>query len=109
MFGPLVPPGLACHGAWGTERLAAAVADETPALEETAAALRDALGIFRASRRQLRVVKSVCELVARRSARLCAAAVAGVLQHMQSGSEEPLGHVVIAVDGSVFTKFPKYR
>lgn len=61
----------------------------------------------------------MCQLVCLRSARLCAAAIAGILQragHPCGGASAsggaasaPAPHVVVAVDGSVFAKYSKYR
>jgi hexokinase len=61
-------------------------------------------------------VQEVCQLVCLRSARLCAAAIAGVLKRIghpggngTAGQDVPVPRVVVAVDGSVFAKYPKYR
>lgn len=64
-------------------------------------------------------VQEVCQLVCLRSARLCAAAITGILQRVGhpcgscgaggSGSSGPAPPVVVAVDGSVFEKYGKYR
>lgn len=63
-------------------------------------------------------VQEVCQLVCLRSARLCAAAIAGVLHkagHPSGGSGSTGSNgsapppVVVAVDGSVFAKYRSYR
>lgn len=64
-------------------------------------------------------VQEVCQLVCLRSARLCAAAITGMLQRVGhpcgsraaggSGSAGPAPPVVVAVDGSVFEKYDKFR
>lgn len=60
-------------------------------------------------------VQEVCLLVTQRSARLVAAAIAALLRHSGRGcqddasSQGEVQHTVIAVDGSVFSKFPKFR
>lgn len=59
-------------------------------------------------------VQEVCQLVCLRSARLCAAAIAGILKRVghpcgtgsSQGTPPP---VVVAVDGSVFAKYGQYR
>lgn len=53
----------------------------------------------------LRVVGTVCRLVARRSARLAAALIAGALTRV---SRRTQGRVTVAVDGSLFEKYPGY-
>ena len=63
-------------------------------------------------------VQEVCRMVCTRSARLTAAAIAGVLTRLghpagMGGSSSAGGiqppRVVIAFDGSVFSKYSKYR
>ena len=54
----------------------------------------------------------MCHLVALRSARLCAAGIAGVLKHMGracTDDQQPGEDVVVAVDGSLFAKYTTYR
>lgn len=56
-------------------------------------------------------VHEVCLLVTQRAARLCAAAIAAMLQHTgRLGAEgAPPQHTVVAVDGSMFKHFCKFR
>lgn len=63
-------------------------------------------------------VREVCQLVCLRGARLCAAAITGILQRVGhpcgscaagGGDAGPAPPVVVAVDGSVFEKYAKYR
>ena len=60
-------------------------------------------------------VQEVCALVCTRSARLTAAAIAGVLKRLghPAGTGGAVGtdtpRVVVAFDGSVFSKYDKYR
>eukprot|EP01128_Nolandella_sp_AFSM9_P005687 TRINITY_DN2803_c0_g2_i1.p1 TRINITY_DN2803_c0_g2~~TRINITY_DN2803_c0_g2_i1.p1 ORF type:complete len:513 (+),score=148.21 TRINITY_DN2803_c0_g2_i1:46-1539(+) len=49
-------------------------------------------------------VAKVCHLVARRSARLAATLIAGILKHTHTKSS-----CLVAVDGSLFEKYPKYK
>jgi hexokinase len=111
LFGPSTPPGLLRHGAFGTRLLAAVDEDSSVDLRATAAALMEAFGIARATLEQLQAAKRVCELVAERSARLFAAAVAAVAARTMAAASgrEGLEDMVFAVDGSVFEKYDKYR
>ena len=68
----------------------------------------------RASYLDRRVVRAVCSLVAARSARLLAAAVASLLQLVEDAGESVSGvpkggRVAVAVDGGVFEHYAKYR
>ena len=61
-----------------------------------------------------RAVRAVCSLVAARSARLLAAAVASLLQLVEDAGESVSGvprggRVAVAVDGGVFEHYAKYR
>ena len=55
----------------------------------------------------------VCVLVTRRAARLTAAAIAAMLRHTGRGclgaGGAPPQRTVVAIDGSVFKKFAKFR
>ena len=51
-------------------------------------------------------VKQVSMLLMRRSARLLAAVVAGILQHLQR--DKPWQHNVVMADGGIFTGFTPY-
>lgn len=52
-------------------------------------------------------VQQACRLVAQRSARLLAMAVAGLLE--QTGRADPVLHTMISVDGGVFEHYLAYR
>lgn len=116
LFGSAVPGLLARHNRLDTAHLAAVDEDDSPELSGVAAVLEEVLGVRGTSRQQRQTVQEVCQLVCLRSARLCAAAIAGVLKRIghpggngTAGQDVPVPRVVVAVDGSVFAKYPKYR
>ncbi|KAL4854923.1 Hexokinase-1 [Chlorella vulgaris] len=116
LFGSGVPGLLARHNRLDTAHLAAVDEDDSPELSGVAAVLEGVLGVRGTSRQQRQTVQEVCQLVCLRSARLCAAAIAGVLKRIghpggsgTAGQDVPVPCVVVAVDGSVFAKYPKYR
>nr|AHF54566.1 hexokinase 2 [Parachlorella kessleri] len=112
LFGSEVPPGLTVHDPLASPLVAAIVGDGSPNLALTASSLASAFGITKSSLDQRRKVKEVCLLVTRRGARLCAAGIAAVLKHTGrgcGGADQPAKRTVIAVDGSVFKKFAKFR
>lgn len=54
---------------------------------------------------EIRILSRVCRLVSRRSARLAAALIAGTLARVSRRSKK---RVTVAVDGSLFEKYPGY-
>jgi hexokinase len=116
---------LATEGSFGSASLAAVDQDASENLETTAMILKNAFGFKKMpSKRECEVAKEVCGLVSKRSARLCAAAVAAIVERcsndtttsaaatatdnnsVEEGEPAPF---VIAVDGSVFSKYPGYQ
>lgn len=89
---------------------AAAVAaidhDESRALENVAEVLDEYLGIRNVRKRDLQTTQQVCQLVCSRASKLCAAALAAVMERCQA-SEDPVR--VVAVDGSLFANYSAFR
>jgi len=103
---------LATEGSFGSASLAAVDQDTSKTLDVTAMTLQNAFGLTkRPSKRECEVVKEVCGLVSKRSARLCAAAIAAIVERCNdaSANNEAPTPFVIAVDGSVFSKYPAYQ
>jgi glucose-6-phosphate 1-dehydrogenase len=91
--------------ALSTEALAAIAGDSTPGLDVVGAVLVESCGVSGTSGEDRRVSQEMARLVSTRAARLASAGVAAVLQQMG-----PAGAgAVVAVDGSVFKKYPGYR
>ena len=96
-------------GALSTAALSSIEGDRTLTLSVTAAALQAAFGIDDSTWLERRVVRAVCHLVARRSARLLAVAIASLLvQAGRVGGEAPLD-TAVAVDGGVYEHWGAYR
>lgn len=116
--------------------LAAIDQDDSKDLSITARILESSFGVKRVPRRQLTMVQELCRLVSRRSALLCAAGIAAVVDRVSlattaattsttnsaggdsqsqcagdlpSNTHMGCNPFVIAVDGSLFTKYPAYR
>lgn len=79
-------------------------ADNSPELAGVAAVLKS-IGIQQTTVPVRQFVKTVCHLVAARSARLAAAGVSAILQQI-SASDKPVN---VAIDGSVFELYPGYQ
>ncbi|KAJ3055669.1 glucokinase [Rhizophlyctis rosea] len=77
--------------------------DHSLELSDTKAVLEDILGIPTTSIGDRRVVKTVCELVGTRAARLSAAGIAAIVTKMNR-----LDACTVALDGSVFEHYPHF-
>ncbi|KAM4037049.1 hexokinase-3 [Anomaloglossus baeobatrachus] len=54
------------------------------------------------------LVKDVCSAVCTRSAKLCAAGLAAVANRIKNTHHDPMGHMTVGVDGSVYKTNPKF-
>ena len=116
---------IAREGSFTSANLSAIDQDEFPGLETTASTLKTAFNLKNdLSLNDLKVAREVCRLVSLRSARLCAAAIAAVYERCRGDDgtardstctiENRTGTAVvppfvIAVDGSVFSKYAAYK
>lgn len=112
-----VPKALREPGALTTADVAACDGDRSVTLGGVARVLAKKLGATGTSYLDRRVVRRVCHLVALRSARLLATAIASLLRQIgRDGSEEagggqppPPRPAGVAVDGGVFEHYALYR
>ncbi|ORY50492.1 hypothetical protein BCR33DRAFT_530678 [Rhizoclosmatium globosum] len=77
--------------------------DHTLDLNDTRTVLEDMLKIPRTTLADRRLVKTLCELVGKRSARLSAAGIAAVVTKMNK-----LDGCTVGIDGSLFELYPHY-
>lgn len=98
---------LAVAGSFDGATLSAMYHDNSSGLRVVSSIFASKFGIYDLHHFELEAAKSVCTMVAVRSARLCAAAMVAVLS--REFENTPSGKVAIAVDGSTFTKFKGYR
>eukprot|EP00884_Botryococcus_braunii_P020274 jgi/Botrbrau1/6930/Bobra.0215s0009.1 len=94
---------------WGfpTAALSAIDHDRSWNLQETGRMIQLHLGVASPSYMACLMVKEVCHMCAVRSARLCAMAIASLLQQM--GKDCPGSRVGITVDGGMYEHFKAYR
>jgi hexokinase len=104
LFPALAPARLQAGQALSTEALSRIAADESASLDDVGAILRASFGAD-ATLPERRFVRAVGGLVARRSARLAAVMVAAVLRQRDVRPGESAS---VAVDGSLFEKYPAY-
>ena len=111
---PSIPEGLKAAGSFSTAAVSRCDTDGSLTLATVAAELKACAGVEASTYLDRRVVRAVCSLVAARSARLLAAAVASLLQLVEDAGESVSGvpkggRVAVAVDGGVFEHYAKYR
>ncbi|PKA58576.1 Hexokinase-3 [Apostasia shenzhenica] len=94
-----------------TPLMAAMHSDDSPDLGEVGRILRENLNIPEVPLRARRVVVRVCDIVARRAARLAAAGIVGILKKIgRDGSDgAPGGRTVIAMDGWLYAGYELFR
>ncbi|CAO3596751.1 unnamed protein product [Absidia cylindrospora] len=93
---------------WGFETayMTTIIGDDSPALASTQHVLQDILMVPTIPTiDDRRIVKHICELVARRAARLSAAGIAAVLSHTGDIDQRS----VVAIDGSVYEFLPGFE
>ena len=95
-------------GGFNTAMMSACAADASPELSTVADVLRRDAGLPHVTREDCAVVVQVCELVAHRAARLAAAGIAAVITQA-AGSSSGGGGCSVGIDGSVFSKYPRFK
>lgn len=115
LFDGKVPERMSQMETFETRFMAASAQDASSDLHATAGVLSEAFGMDAGSisHGDLQEVKQVCSLVSIRSARLIAAAICGILVHLQRDRPrqegQPPPRNCIAVDGGVLVRYKFYR
>lgn len=104
LFEGRLPMIFARAGGFGSERLSEIEADATPDAEKARALLREWAGGPAAS--AARALREIAGLVSGRAARVAAAVLAATVMKNDPALER---HHAIAVDGSIFHKYPGFR
>ncbi len=105
LFSGKVPAGLTRPWKFNTLQVALSESDRSKRLEKIGKLLRG-LGKLSSSYPDRLMVKKVCGMVSTRSAQISAAAIAAVILWMDPKVKK--NHTV-AIDGSLFEKWPEYR
>uniref|UniRef100_A0A0D9Y4E3 Phosphotransferase n=1 Tax=Oryza glumipatula TaxID=40148 RepID=A0A0D9Y4E3_9ORYZ len=92
-----------------TPHISAMHHDETPDLKIVAEKLHQILEITHTSLEIRKMVVEICDIVARRAARLAAAGVAGILMKLGRNGGINNQRSVIAIDGGLFEHYTKFR
>jgi len=92
------------HGSLDTAALSAIVGDSSAELD-TVRNILDKVKVFHSSLGDRKVVQHVCSLIGRRAAVLSAIGVAAIVSHTGKAGQG----CTIAIDGSVYEKYPNFR
>ncbi|URE28685.1 glucose homeostasis [Musa troglodytarum] len=105
-FGDSVPPKLEVPFILRTPVMSAMHHDTSPDLKVVGTKLNEVLGIPDTSLKTRKVVIQVCDIVAKRGARLAAAGIVGVLKKIgHDNAVKDGGRTVIAMDGGLYEHY----
>ena len=83
--------------------------DETPDLRIVAEKLAEKMNIADTSLETRKMVVEICDIVTRRSARLAAAGIVGIIRKIGRGTPGDKRRTVIAIDGGLFEHYAEFR
>ncbi|KAL6838724.1 hypothetical protein ACP4OV_031438 [Aristida adscensionis] len=109
IFGTIDHTKLETHFLLRTPHISAMHHDETPDLKIVAEKLERNLEITETSLETRKLVVEICDIVARRAARLAAAGLAGILKKLRRDCSAAEQRSVIAIDGGLFEHYTKFR
>ncbi|KAF0916018.1 hypothetical protein E2562_000648 [Oryza meyeriana var. granulata] len=109
IFGAIDNSKLKTHFHLRTPHISAMHHDETPDLKIVAEKLHQTLEITDTSLETRKMVVEICDIVAKRAARLAAAGVAGILMKLGRNGCVDKQRSVIAIDGGLFEHYTKFR
>ncbi|CAM0954394.1 unnamed protein product [Alopecurus aequalis] len=106
LFGDDIPPNLMIPFILTTPHMSMMHHDRSPDLRTVGAKLRDILGIQNTSLKTRQLVVAVCDIVAKRGARLAAAGMYGILKKLGRDIPSSDKHrTVIAIDGGLYEHY----
>ncbi|XP_074563849.1 hexokinase-2-like [Curcuma longa] len=108
LFGDSVPPQLEVPFVLRTPVMSAMHHDTSADLKVVGAKMQDFLGISNSSLKARKVVVQVCDIVAKRGARLAAAGIIGILKKLRRDSAN-MKRTVIAMDGGLYEHYTIFR
>ncbi|KAJ3704057.1 hypothetical protein LUZ61_007762 [Rhynchospora tenuis] len=106
LFGEVVPPRLEIPFILRTPHMSAMHHDTSPDLKIVAAKLKDVLGIANVPLQTRKMVVGICDIVAKRGARLAAAGIYGILKKLGRDTvQTEKQKTVIAMDGGLYEHY----
>lgn len=109
IFGDVDLTKLETHFNLRTPDISAMHHDETPDLRIVAEKLAANLKIADTTLETRKMVVEICDIVTRRSARLAAAGIVGIIRKIGRGTPGDKRRTVIAIDGGLFEHYAKFR
>ncbi|KAJ3670949.1 hypothetical protein LUZ60_008375 [Juncus effusus] len=104
LFGDIVPPKLEIPFILRTPHMSAMHHDTTPDLRLVGSKLKDILGIANSSLETRKMVMKICDIVAKRGARISAAGIYGILKKLNRDTPSQT-KTVIAMDGGLYEHY----
>ncbi|KAI8971403.1 hexokinase-domain-containing protein [Pilobolus umbonatus] len=96
---------ITAHWSFETAFMSTIEADGTPSFEHIKEILDTNLNLHDVTTFEAKIIKKICELVGKRSARLSAVAISAIVEHCQIDESG----VDIGIDGSLFEFYPSYK
>ncbi|KAK1693574.1 hypothetical protein QYE76_010271 [Lolium multiflorum] len=109
IFGDVSRTKLTTHFNLRTPDISAMHHDETPDLSIVAEKLAGHLKIANTTLETRKMVVEICDIVTRRSARLAAAGIVGIMRKIGRATPGNNSRTVIAIDGGLFEHYAKFR
>uniref|UniRef100_A0A0D9WDK2 Phosphotransferase n=2 Tax=Leersia perrieri TaxID=77586 RepID=A0A0D9WDK2_9ORYZ len=109
IFGNIDKTKLRTHFILRTPDISAMHHDGTPDLRIVAEKLADNLKITDTSLETRKMVVEICDIVTRRSARLAAAGIVGILRKIGRGNPGDKHKSVVAIDGGLYEHYTEFR
>jgi hexokinase len=106
IFGDIIPPKLETPFILRTPQMSRIHHDKSSDLKEVGAQLKEVLGIPNTSLKTRKFVVDVCDMVAKRAARLAAAGIYGIIKKIGRDTlSDDKQRTVIAIDGGLFEHY----
>lgn len=120
LLGETVPESLMEPFSLSTPHMSAMHCDDTPGLEVVESVLEEVIGVKDTTLAARKAVYDVCDIVAKRGARLSAAGIVGILKKigrcghkmnccLTTSFNSEAKKTVVAIDGSLYEKYTKFR
>lgn len=108
LFGDVVPPKLSVPFSLRTPVMSAMHHDSSPDLSVVSSKLKDTLGVVNTSLKTRKLVVELCDIIARRGARLSAAAIVGILKKQGRDMSTEKRRTVVAMDGGLYEHYREF-
>ncbi|KAG0492971.1 hypothetical protein HPP92_006369 [Vanilla planifolia] len=108
-FGDIVPPKLRVPFILRTPHMSSMHHDTSSDLNVVGSKLKDILGITNTSLKTRKTIVELCDIIAKRGARLSAAGIVGILKKQGRDVVADKQRTVVALDGGLFEHYAEFR